>query len=233
MKFDKILLLGLGRANLPVAKYLIEKSTELYLFEENIDKLAPAAAQLIHSAGIKAYEARKYDLVITSPGFPVDKPIMNEVLAHKKTVVDEIEFTFDQLKRPSVIAVTGTNGKSTTVALINDILTANNIDHFIGGNIAPGRPFSEALFLPHCDHYVLEVSSFQLMRIINFKPYIGLITNITIDHLNWHHDFTEYRQAKLRIFKNQDQNDYAVLNKADPELKKLSGNLRAKTILFG
>ncbi len=233
IKGKKVLILGLGRANLSVARYLLAKGAELYLYEENFDKLSPAARRLVNSANIKNYQADKYHHVITSPGFPINKPIIHEIQSNNNVVIDEIEFTYEQLGRPAVIAVTGTNGKSTTVAIIDSILTKNNVDHFTGGNIAPGKPFSEALFMPHSKFYILEISSFQLMRIINFKPYIGLITNITLDHLNWHRDFNEYLQAKLRIFKNQDKNDYAVLNANDPELKKISGNLSAKTILFG
>lgn len=233
LKSNHALLLGLGRANLPVGRYLSERGAKIYLYEDNVDKLSTEASGFVNSTNVRPYETRKYDLVIASPGFPIDRPIIKEITALGNRIVDEVEFTFEQLSQPSLIAVTGTNGKSTTVGLISAILNANDISHFMGGNIAPGKPFSEALFLPRYNFYVLEISSFQLMRIVNFRPHIGVITNITSDHMNWHSDFNEYRNAKLRLFKNQDKDDYAVISSADPELRKCANNIRSRTVLFG
>jgi UDP-N-acetylmuramoylalanine--D-glutamate ligase len=133
-------------------------------------------------------------------------------------VIDEIEFTYQRLDNPRIIAVTGTNGKSTTASLISNILKHADMKAFLGGNISPGQPFSTALFNEPFDYYVLEISSFQLMRVDKFHPYIAVLTNISRDHLNWHRDFEEYRQAKMRIFLNQKSSDYAVVNGDDPVL---------------
>jgi UDP-N-acetylmuramoylalanine--D-glutamate ligase len=229
----KVLLLGLGRANLPVARYLIGRNDELFLYEDNPDALTPAAQQLLTTHQVAPYAEHDYDLAITSPGFPVHKPIFQKLQARRVPIVDEIEFTFSQLEDPCIIAVTGTNGKSTTVAIISSILTAGGTSNFLGGNIAPGRSFSEALFEPPYDYYVLEVSSFQLMRIAEFRPHIAVATNIAVDHLNWHSSIDEYTAAKQNIFKNQRTSDFAVLNYEDSVLRKFSHEVRARVVFFG
>ena len=229
----KVLLLGLGRANLPVAKYLMQRDDEVFLYEDSIETLSQSAKELINSGQIQLHQDDNYDLVITSPGVHPEKEIIKNMVAKNISVIDEIEFTYSQLKNPRVIAVTGTNGKSTTISLIGNILNSANFDNFIGGNISPGRPFSQALFLKPLDYYVLEISSFQLMRIKTFHPKIAVLTNITIDHLDWHEDFEEYKIAKSKIFANQDENDFAVLNADDENVFALADKIKANIVFFG
>lgn len=229
----RILLLGLGRANLKVAEYLVQKGEEVFIYEENMAGLAPAARGMIDAGQVKEYVRGPYDLAITSPGFPPNKPICKLLDRRDTATIDEIEYVYLELGRPPVIAVTGTNGKSTTAAMIGAILDAAGIGHFLGGNIAPGKPFSHALFEPRKAYYVLEVSSFQLMRVDQFRPRIAVLTNIGIDHLNWHTDLAEYRSAKLRIFANQQATDHAVLNFDDETIRSLAGTVRAQVIFFG
>lgn len=229
----KVLLLGLGRANVAVAQYLIERNDELFLYEDNLDMLLPAAQELLSTGRINAYADRDYDLAITSPGFPVHKPIVRKLTAQKVPIIDEMEFTYSELGEPHIIAVTGTNGKSTTVAIISSILTTAGTNNFLGGNIAPGKSFSEALFEPRYDYYVLEVSSFQLMRIATFRPHIAMVTNISVDHLNWHRSIAEYKAAKQNIFKNQRTSDFAVLNYEDPAIREFSQTVCAHVVFFG
>jgi len=229
----KVLLLGLGRANMPVARYLVERNDELFLYEDNPEMLSPTAQQLLNTGKITMYSEHDYDLVITSPGFPVRRPIFQKLRAQRVPIIDEMEFTFSQLNEPCIIAVTGTNGKSTTVAIINSMLNAAGTDNFLGGNIAPGRPFSEALFEPPHDYYVLEVSSFQLMRIEKFRAHIAMVTNIAVDHLNWHGSIAEYKAAKFNIFKNQHEDDFAVLNYEDAAIREFSHEVCAHVVFFG
>ena len=229
----KVLLLGLGRANLAIAKYLLAKGDELYLYEEKPESLADTAKDMIRTGRIRNFEDRNYDLVITSPGFPDSKAIINMLRARDMTIIDEIEFTYTHLNDPKVIAVTGTNGKSTTVAIISSILTSAGVTNFLGGNISPGTPFSHSLFEEPYEYYILEVSSFQLMRIKKFRPFIAVLTNIGIDHLNWHKSLNEYIEAKSRIFLNQDRNDYAVLNSEDENTKKIANMVPSKSVYFG
>jgi UDP-N-acetylmuramoylalanine--D-glutamate ligase len=229
----KVLLLGLGRANTPVARYLIERDDELFLYEDNPDMLSQDAQRLLATGNIQMFREHDYDLAITSPGFPVHKPIIEKLHKHRVPVVDEMEFTFTQLNEPRIIAVTGTNGKSTTVAIISRILNTAGINSFMGGNLAPGRSFSEALFEPAYECYVLEVSSFQLMRIEKFRPYVAMVTNIAVDHLNWHSSFAEYTGAKRNIFKNQRIDDFAVLNYEDTVVREFSQNMQSHVVFFG
>ncbi len=229
----KILLLGLGRANLNVARYLLEREHDIYLYEENIKNLSKEAKMLVDSGRIKEYQEVNYDLVVSSPGFPDSKPILQLLRAKGLDIIDETEFTYGHLKEPRVIAVTGTNGKSTTAALISSIFNAAGIKNFLGGNIAPGKPFSSALFEKSHDYYIVEMSSFQLMRIKRFRPRIAILTNISIDHLNWHKDLNEYISAKKRIFMNQSNEDFAILNYDDEKIRSIAGEINARSIFFG
>jgi UDP-N-acetylmuramoylalanine--D-glutamate ligase len=229
----KILLLGLGRANLAVAEYLVERGNDLFLYEEHMNTISEKGRAIIAKGRIKEYRDESYDLVITSPGFSEQNEIIKTLRAKGVRIIDEIEFTYQQLQEPKIIAVTGTNGKSTTAALISNILNKADKKAFLGGNISPGQPFSTSLFSERFDYYVLEVSSFQLMRIDTFRPYIAVLTNITRDHLNWHQDFNEYRNAKIRIFSNQEKSDYAIVNGDDNVIRDALGGIKSQVILFG
>jgi UDP-N-acetylmuramoylalanine--D-glutamate ligase len=229
----KVLLLGLGRANLGVAEYLVNKCEDVFVYDENMSSLNTQAQKMIADGRVKKYSAQDYDLAVTSPGFRPGKAIFTMLSNQGTTVIDEIEYVYTQLRDPRIIAVTGTNGKSTTAALISSVMNAAGINHFLGGNLAPGKPFSRALVHDAYDYYVLEVSSFQLMRIDKFHACIAVLTNIGVDHLNWHRDFVEYRNAKLRIFANQDRGDFAVLNFDDEWIRKLAGTMEARAVFFG
>lgn len=229
----KILLLGLGRANLPVARYLVEKGEDVFVYDENMQDLVEEARRMIRDHELKEYTEGQYDMVITSPGFPPDRPVCRTLAEKDTPVIDEIDFVYRQLVDPKIIAVTGTNGKSTTAALISNILSVAGTSNFLGGNIAPGKPFSEALFQERRAYYVLEVSSFQLMRIERFHPHISILTNLSVDHLNWHRDIDEYKNAKLRIFANQQSNDFAVLNYDDEWVRSIARALRPRVLFFG
>ncbi len=229
----KTLLLGLGRANLAVARYLLKRGDDVALYEDHMEMLSDRARELLESSEIKMYQKNNYELVISSPGFPMDKEVIQWLKAQDIPIIDEVEFAYQQLKNPKIIAVTGTNGKSTTVSLISSILNAAGVRNFLGGNISPGEPFSSALLQPAFEYYVLEVSSFQLMRIERFHPRIAIITNISRDHLNWHRDFDEYKAAKFSIFRNQDNQDYAVLNYEDEHIQNVLKDIQAQVIFFG
>jgi len=229
----KILLLGMGRANLAVAQYLVNKGEQVFVYDENMPGLSARAQQMIKEGQVKLHAGEHYDLAISSPGFPPSRPVCKVLEEQGTTIIDEIEYVYRQLDRPKIIAVTGTNGKSTTAALISSILCVAQIDHFLGGNIAPGKPFSQALLQKRAGYYVLEVSSFQLMRVDRFHPYIAVLTNIGVDHLNWHADLDEYRRAKLRVFSNQESVDYAVLNFDDEWMRQVTDSIKARTVYFG
>jgi UDP-N-acetylmuramoylalanine--D-glutamate ligase len=142
----------------------------------------------------------------------------------------EVEFAFRLCPCP-VVAVTGSNGKTTTSTVIAEIIKRAGRQVCLCGNI--GSPFSQyVLHLKPTDTAVLEISSFQLESTVHFKPHVAVWTNFSQNHLDRHKDLEEYFQAKCKIFANQDSEDFAVLNFLDPQLKKLAGQLKAKVLFF-
>jgi len=178
------------------------------------------------------------DLVVLSPGVPHNSEAVGWARARNILVLGEIEFAFQFCPKP-VIAVTGSNGKTTVVTLIYDVLEASGRRSCLCGNI--GVPFAgQVLDLDDKDLVVLEISSFQLETIVpsdtpgirGFKPHVAVILNVNQNHLDRHEDFQEYFDAKKRIFSNQDARDYAVLNAQDPGLKDLAPRLKAQVRFF-
>jgi UDP-N-acetylmuramoylalanine--D-glutamate ligase len=163
------------------------------------------------------------DLVIPSPGIPPFHDLLRAALDRGVPVMSEIELACRFVKAP-VIAVTGTNGKTTTTTLIGEFFSSWGKKVFVGGNI--GNPLiAIAGSDSDCEYLVVEVSSFQLMWIARFRPFISLLLNVTPDHLDYHGTYGEYRRAKERIFENQGPGDVAILNGDDPEIVS-----RGKTI---
>ena len=178
------------------------------------------------------------DLIVLSPGVPHNSEAVSWARAKKISILGEIEFAFQFCSKP-VIAVTGSNGKTTVVTLIHQVLGAAGKHSCLCGNI--GAPFSgQVLDLDDKDIVVLEISSFQLETVVEpgtpgikgFKPHIAVILNVNQNHLDRHKDFQEYFDAKKRIFLNQDARDYAVLNAQDQGLKDLTPRLKAQVRFF-
>ncbi len=170
------------------------------------------------------------DLVVVSPGVRVDAPPLVWARGKGIPVWSEIELSSRLCPCP-MIAVTGSNGKTTTVTLITEVLKAAGKNARLCGNV--GFPFAQyVLDLSPRDYAVLEISSFQLETIASFKPHVAVWTNFGQNHLDRHKDLDEYFQAKKRIFLNQDANDFAVLNARDQMVAALAGELKAKVFLF-
>ncbi len=168
------------------------------------------------------------DMMIVSPGLPTDLDFIKYANS-KIPVISEIELAYLVCKAP-IIAVTGTNGKTTTTSLLGYILT-NYKKTYVAGNI--GTPFSHyALDIEEDNIVALELSSFQLETIKTFKPIIASVLNITEDHLNRHKTMKNYIKAKERIFENQDENDFLILNYDDLECRKMEERAKSKVIYF-
>ena len=168
------------------------------------------------------------DLMVISPGLPTDLDFVQYALK-KIPVISEIELSYLVCKAP-IIAITGTNGKTTTTSLIGHILKDYK-KTYIAGNI--GIPFSEyALNIEKDSIVALELSSFQLETTKSFKPIIAAVLNITEDHLNRHKTMENYIESKEKIFKNQDENDFLILNYDDLECKKMENKAKSKVIYF-
>ena len=172
------------------------------------------------------------DLVVKSPGIPDNVSIVKELLANKVSVISEIELA-SQYTKATIIGITGSNGKTTTSLITNHLLKAANINVGIAGNI--GNSFAQQVSEQNFDSYVIELSSFQLDGIINFRPHIAIITNISPDHLDrYENDFNNYVASKFRITKNQTKDDFLIYDADDNTINEWINNhiINAQLIPF-
>jgi UDP-N-acetylmuramoylalanine--D-glutamate ligase len=169
------------------------------------------------------------DVVVPSPGVPRTHLLLSAARERGIPIAGEIELAA-RLGRARLVAITGTNGKSTTTSLVGRALELAGVRTFTGGNL--GRPLIEALDAD-AEVWVAEVSSFQLEWVEGFRPAIGCLLNLTPDHLDRHTDFAEYRAAKARLFAAQGAGDVAVLNRDDPEVMAIGERLVARRVSFG
>lgn len=232
----RVLVIGLGKTGLATVKFLRERGAKPVVTDEKPPRELAAALAAISGVGdveIKEYNPAslaRIDLVVPSPGVPPSSPLLKEALRRGIPVLSEIEVAFRFLKRP-VIAITGTNGKTTTTTLVGELLRGCGKSVFVGGNI--GNPLIETVNGPQqYDYAVLEISSFQLQWVDYFRPAVSVLLNTTVDHLDYHGTFEEYRAAKERIFENQQSGDLAVLNADDPFSLPLLGSLEADIQCF-
>ena len=170
------------------------------------------------------------DLLILSPGVPADTPFVESFRKRGIPVWGEIELAY-QRERGQVIAITGTNGKTTTTTLVGEIMKRHFETSFVMGNI--GYPYTD-IAGNTTEHSVTvgEISSFQLETMERFHPRVSAILNITPDHLNRHHTMENYIAAKNSITKNQDKNDFCILNYDNEETRKLGERCPAKVLWF-
>ncbi len=171
------------------------------------------------------------ELVVKSPGVPIDIPVLRKAKEKGIPIIDELELAYRVCRAP-IIAITGTKGKSTTSTLLGQMLTrhwSGNV--IVAGNI--GKPITRyVLELTESDLLVLEVSSFQLEATVDFTPEVSVILNIKQDHFDRHSSIEDYASAKYRIFANQTEDDYTILNADDPLTLACATRTRAKVILF-
>jgi UDP-N-acetylmuramoylalanine--D-glutamate ligase len=173
---------------------------------------------------------RGQDLIVVSPGVPVDAPPLVQARSLGETVIGEVELAAQFLPGP-MVAITGSNGKTTTTTLTGEIIAASGFPVLVGGNI--GTPaISLAERAKPETVIVLEISSFQLETIQTFRPKIAVVLNVTPDHLDRHRTFEIYTDAKARIFENQQGSDFAILNADDPTCVAMGGRTRAQVIWF-
>lgn len=170
------------------------------------------------------------DFVIVSPGIPQETEIVQKIVEAGIPIFSEIEFA-SWFCKGKIIAITGSNGKTTTTTLIGAILDEAGFKNKVCGNI--GYPFSDAVLdIPEDGYAVLEVSNFQLELIEEFRPFIAMILNITPDHLDRYENFDGYKKAKYRITENQQPTDYLILNADDPVIEKNHIGSKANKIFF-
>jgi UDP-N-acetylmuramoylalanine--D-glutamate ligase len=234
---SRALIIGLGKTGIATARFLAKRGSQVLITDE---KPASELENAIHALGDLSVELElgqqaphilsAIDFIVPSPGVPPFNYLLTEAQKEEIPIVSEIELAYRFLQKP-IIAITGTNGKTTTTRLIGDILAHGGKKIFVGGNI--GNPLIEfAAGRQDADYLVVEVSSFQLQWINLFHPRISVLLNITHDHLDYHASFEEYRLVKERIFANQIGGDCAVLNADDPGTGSLSEKIRSDIVYF-
>ncbi|MCS7280250.1 MAG: UDP-N-acetylmuramoyl-L-alanine--D-glutamate ligase [Desulfobacterota bacterium] len=230
---EKVLVVGLGRTGVALVRFLAMQGVRVTVTDIKSEKELESELEKLknfnfraHLGGHKIEDFLENDLVIVSPGVDLKTPVIKEAKQKGAKITGELEFSFGFIKEP-IIAITGTNGKTTVTTLIGEIFTEEYKDVFVGGNI--GNPLIEYVAGKKVAKFiVLEVSSFQLETIESFRPQCSVLLNITEDHLDRYASFSDYVNAKLRIFENQKEEDLAVLNKA----LDLKVRPRARTYLF-
>lgn len=215
-------VVGLGRSGRAAAGLLERLGAEVFISErgrpdrDTMDWLGSEKHR--HETGGHTEEALRADLLVISPGVRTDSRIVSQARGRGIEVIGEIELAYRAARAP-IIAVTGTNGKSTTTSMIGHVLNSCGRKCLVGGNLAPGRPLCDLAWeAGPGDFIAAEVSSFQLETISQFRPKVAVVTNITPDHLDRHPDLEAYARAKARIFENQAKDDAAVLNADDPNV---------------
>lgn len=234
----RVLVFGTGISGVGAAKLLERVQAEVILYDgneklckEEIRKKLPKDSKCEIVLGKLSKELLdNLDLAVMSPGVPLDIPAVEQIKAADIPVWGEIELAY-QMSRGTVLAITGTNGKTTTTALLGEIMKAYADSVFVVGNI--GKPYTDAALSMTEDSYtVAEISSFQLETIDTFAPKVSAILNITEDHLNRHHTMEEYIRVKEMITKNQTKNEYCILNYEDEVLREFGEKCPAKVVFF-
>ena len=238
----KVLVFGSGISGIGAAALLGERGAKVILYDGN-GKLdaAKLTDQVLEKAGTLAdlqvilgdfpeNLLDELELVVMSPGVPTDLPVVDAMRAHGIPVIGEIELAY-QLGKGEVLAITGTNGKTTTTALLGQIMADAKDSAFTVGNI--GIPYTGVVDETREDSVIVaEISSFQLETIAQFRPRVSAILNITPDHLNRHHTMDAYIAAKENVAKNQGPEDYCVLNYEDEVLRAFGETLNCKVMYF-
>lgn len=234
----KICVIGCGKSGIGAAAFLRKAGADPVLYDEN-DKLT---VEEVRSRLPEEYrdipvyikelpeEASKADILVPSPGVPADSPLVRKFTDKGIPVMGEIEVAW-QYEKGRVIAITGTNGKTTTTTLVGEIMKRQIPKTFVVGNI--GTPYSDyVLDSDSSSVTVAEISSFQLETVTSFHPVVSAVLNITPDHLNRHHTMEEYASVKAKITKMQTEADTCVLNYENEYTRNIAENCHAKIVFF-
>lgn len=233
----RVLVVGLGKSGVASALFLKKHGAKVSVSDtKSGDELRNEIPVLldngitVETGGHGERTFRGQDLIVVSPGVPVDAPPLAQARSLGESVIGEIELAAQFLPGP-IVAITGSNGKTTTTTLAGEIMTAAGFAALVGGNI--GTPaISLAERAKPETVIVLEISSFQLETIQTFRPKVAVVLNITPDHLDRHRTFEIYTDAKARIFENQQPADYAVLNADDPTCVAMGKRTQAQVFWF-
>lgn len=233
VKDKRIAVIGLSRTGVASARMLVKWGAEVVVSDiksseelrNEIEKLKDIKVE--YELGGHGEKCLKSEMIVVSPGVPLDIPFFHKAEDNGIPIISEIELAY-HFTEANIIAITGTNGKTTTTSLIGEILKKADIGEVrVAGNI--GTPLvTEAIGLSSEDCLVVEISSFQLETIKEFKPHISVYLNFTPDHLDRHKTLDNYWSAKKRIFENQNSDDYAVVNSDDENVMKAVADFPGK-----
>jgi UDP-N-acetylmuramoylalanine--D-glutamate ligase len=232
-----VLVVGMARTGMSCARFLHDRGARVTVSDAQAAEKVSAAWQelaeqgiLLETGGHQLETFLSAELIVVSPGVPLEISVLQAARQQGIEIISEIELAYRFLQTP-LIAVTGTNGKTTTTSLIGEMFRRAGKPVFIGGNI--GTPLIEYVAGPQEDDFVIaEISSFQLDAVTSFRPRISVMLNITEDHLDRYRCFADYIAAKNRIFMNQESADTAILNFDDPRVMALAREVRAQKLFI-
>ncbi len=218
----RVLVLGLKKSGRAAIRLLKKLNVKIFITdiaqEKNCEELFQNTTFIPYNDVVN--ELGKIDIIVKSPGIKSDIEILKKAKNKKIVIISEIELAYHYIDKSKVIVgITGTNGKTTTAKLITKILIDSNILAVAVGNY--GYSFSDAILDNNdADVFVVELSSFQLLDIVHFRPHIGAILNLSVAHLDYHKSYGEYINAKMNLFKNMKYGDFLIYNVDDPLIKK-------------
>lgn len=235
-KRQSFLVLGLSRSGKAAAEFLLTRGAFVYLYDDLSNERTEQALRDLEKKGAKPFKkeeipraAELCDGLVLSPGIPIDHPTALAFKRAGKAVLGETELAARFL-RCSMIAVTGTNGKTTTVSMLTETLQRGGCTAFSCGNI--GAPMLEFCGAGESDIAVAEISSFQLETLRSLRPHVAIVLNITEDHLNRHYTMENYVFLKGRLLKNLTETEFAVLNYDDPTVRAFAETTKAQVLYF-
>ena len=232
-----ILVVGLARTGVSVARFLASRGARVTVTDLRDEIALAGVMDELGALDIRWVLGRhdevdftSADLIVVSPGVPQDHPLLVAAQKAGREIVSEIELASRFISAP-LVAITGTNGKTTTTTLAGEIFKGNGFTTYVGGNI--GDPLVELVESGEAaERVVAEISSFQLEWISTFRPRVAALLNLSEDHLDRYASYQEYTAAKLRIFENQTAEDFAVVNRDDAQVWKSSQGLKAQLFPF-
>ncbi len=236
LKKQTFLILGLSKSGRSAAAFLLGKGATVYLYDDGEDERVERAVTELTALGGKRVNAEELtrmtevcDGLVLSPGIPIDHPLAVAFKRNGRAVLGETELAARYLRCP-IVAVTGTNGKTTTVSMLTETLKKGGLQAEACGNI--GVPMLEYCNLSEDGVAVAEISSFQLETLNSLRPHIAVVLNVTEDHLNRHYTMENYLFLKAKLLKNLTETEYAVLNYDDPTVRDFAQRTKAQTVYF-
>lgn len=236
-KNQRFMVAGMSKSGESSARFLLKHGAQVYVYDDVVNDSIRAVMTELEDLGAHVVDADGFmdatllcDILVLSPGIPIDNPLPIAFKKQGKSIIGESELGALYLKA-NMVAVTGTNGKTTTVSMLNSILLNAGLNSVACGNI--GTPIvGEVENLGIDDYAVVEISSFQLETLSSLRPHIAIITNITEDHLNRHYNMENYLFLKRKILRNLRESEYAVLNYDDEEVRNFAQHTKAKVVYF-